>query len=126
MANTTGKKWGGRTKGTPNKRSQMAIELAEKLKIDPLKNLLHFAAGDWAALGLKEFETRVTKDGQMIEIPVITADMRLLANRDAAKYIYPMLKPVEHVDEAQDEIGNQVTGIKIDLEERKRSIRAVK
>lgn len=121
----SGTKTGGRQKGTPNKRSTKAMKLAEELGVDPLKVILLFVKGDWEALGLDEFEMKVTKDGSF-PVRTITADMRLNAARDAAKYIYPQLKALELSVDSDEDDPQQITGIRIDLEERKRAIKGEK
>tara|TARA_Y100000310_G_C20342752_1_gene650586 strand:- start:36 stop:401 length:366 start_codon:yes stop_codon:yes gene_type:complete len=44
---------GGRQKGTPNKRSQDAIERLEALKFDPLEEMVRIARSDDSTLELK-------------------------------------------------------------------------
>lgn len=43
MANTTGKKFGGRKKGTPNKKTQGVAEKIEALGCDPIKGMIEVA-----------------------------------------------------------------------------------
>lgn len=49
----------GRKKGTPNKNTIPADELADRLGINPYEVLLRYAAGDAKALGLKSVESGV-------------------------------------------------------------------
>lgn len=79
-----GQKTGGRKKGTSNKRSQYAIELAKKLGVEPLEILLMYAAGDWQGLGF---------DSQK-KAKIDNTD-RISAAKDACKYLYPALRSVE-------------------------------
>jgi len=73
-----------------------AALLAEKLNIDPFKIMLHFAAGDWKALGYDSpTEERIADGGITLEIERITPQMRLQAAEKAAKYLYPTLKATE-------------------------------
>ena len=96
MANTTGKKFGGRQKGTTNKRTYEARALVEKMGFDPLEFLIHVAKGDWEALGYtKSFVTKVNM-GIEYEEDVISFDQRLDAGKTIAKYVYPQLKAIEH------------------------------
>ena len=85
MANTTGKKFGGRQKGTPNKKTFDAKLIAEQLDCDPFEILVHFAKGDADALGYKG--------------GTIPPDMRLQAAKEASQYLYPKRKAVEHSGE---------------------------
>lgn len=86
----------GRRTGTPNKKTLDARSLAERLKIDPLEILFHFANKDWKALGYEEeTTTKVLKDGGTIQIERITAEMRLTAAKEAVRYVYPQTKAVE-------------------------------
>lgn len=89
-------KLGGRQKGTPNQKTKDARELAERLGIDPLEILFHFASKNWKALGYNsECHTKVLKDGGTLEVERITPEMRLNAAKEAVRYIYPQTKAVE-------------------------------
>ncbi len=57
MGNTTGKKFGGRTPGTPNKKNQELIDKAKELDVDVAVILLLTAKGDVRDLG---YEDRVS------------------------------------------------------------------
>jgi hypothetical protein len=82
-------------KGCPNKITTSAKELAQKLGIDPLEILLHFANKDWKALGYDSPTLlKITADGGH-EVDRISAEMRVMAAKEAAKYIYPTQKAVE-------------------------------
>ena len=91
-----GNKTGGRQKGTPNKKTQEAQELAEKLGINPLEILLHFAAGNYQELGLVEHKEIRTKDGAVIFEPTISPELRQKSAKDACEYLVPKLKAIEH------------------------------
>lgn len=96
MANTTGKKFGGRTKGTPNKRAWDAREIADRLNCDPLEILLHIANNDHKALGYKEGTVKKVNLGIEYEEELIQLKDRKDAAKEAAKYVYPQLKAIEH------------------------------
>ena len=86
---------GGRQKGTPNKATQTARDLVDRLGCDPLEILFHFANNNWAALGYAApTEERATKDG-IVDVPIITTEMRLRAAMAAADYVHPRRKPME-------------------------------
>ncbi len=89
----------GRPKGSKNKRAVAVTVnvLAAELKVDPLEILLRFAAGDWKGLGLKEVECVGTdRNGEPIFKQTIEPKMRMYAASEAAQYLYPKLKAVEH------------------------------
>lgn len=46
MANTTGKKHGGREKGTPNKATQIVIDKLDEMGCDPIIGMAKIAMGD--------------------------------------------------------------------------------
>ncbi len=94
MANTTGKKFGGRTQGTPNKKNQEIYDLAEELQCSPVRILMHFALGDYEALGLPEHIEKITTKGPIIE-PSIMPDTMKSAAADLMPYMYGKRKPVD-------------------------------
>lgn len=79
------KKKGGRKAGVPNKATISAKLLAEKMGVDPFEILLHIANGNYIALGFKETEACR-----------LTLDHRLLAAKEAVKYLRPQLRAIEH------------------------------
>lgn len=110
---------GGRTKGTPNKRSLQARELAEKLNVDPLEVLLRMCKRDWEGLGYEsETVTVVTMTGTA-DVPVIGPDLQIKAAKEAVKYIYPALKSIEHKGDAANLLQEMLA---MDPEERRRKI----
>lgn len=103
-----GVKTGGRTQGTPNKFKMKAAELCEQLGCDPLEVLIHFAKGDWAALGYKDptYIKSVTEDKATFA-EVITPESRLQAAKEALKYVRPILKAIEHSGEISNPYLNK-------------------
>jgi hypothetical protein len=92
-----GKKTGGRKAGTPNFNLMPARELAEKMGIDPLQILLHFANNDWKALGYDDpYVVMAVDEGKAAMKERITSEIRSACAKEAAKYIRPTLKAVEH------------------------------
>jgi hypothetical protein len=87
----------GRPKGGMNKRTADLVELAEKLGCNPVEVLLRFAMNDWKGLGY-ESETRFLQDGLKgeKEIMHIPPETRMKAAAEAAQYLYPKRKAVEH------------------------------
>lgn len=101
-----------RTKGAKGKTTMKARELADSLGVDPLEILLHFASGNWQALGYDSPEVkRVSAQGNEYYEDVITADLRLSAAKDAVKYIYPAQKAIEFTNE------DGSVGIKVVIED---------
>lgn len=90
----------GRKKGTPNKNTVPAEELAKKLGIDPLEVLLLIAKKDWKRLGYnKPTETRTSQFGIKYEVELIPLAMRMAAADCAVEYIRPKRKAIEHTGE---------------------------
>lgn len=82
----------GRPKGSPNKRTLIVQELAEKCGMDPLEILLRFANGDWKGLGYENevyFAEKAEGDGAVIKMGyVITPEMRIQAAKEASRYLH--------------------------------------
>jgi hypothetical protein len=76
-----GLKTGGRTKGTPNKRSLQVEEMAAQYKLDPFDFLMKVVNNDWEGIG--------------VEPDKITTDHRIQAAKFASKYLYSEKKPLE-------------------------------
>lgn len=92
-----GTKTGGRTKGTPNRRTQELIEKAEELGVHPVEVLLRICAADWKGLGYDSSEiVKMTTDGGTFTEDRITLKDRLHAAKEAAQYLFPKLKAIEH------------------------------
>ena len=80
----------GRKKGSLSKRTVAAMEIADRLKCDPFEVLIHFAKGDWKALGYDSEVYHLEKpDGSIKMGFVITPEMRITAAKDACRYLYP-------------------------------------
>lgn len=87
---------GGRSKGTPNKKTKDLMEKAEQLGVDPFEILLRFAAGDWKGLGYKTKDTLESAGmGRIIKVDRISADLRKSAAAAAMPYLYPKRKAIE-------------------------------
>lgn len=91
-----GKRYGGRSKGTPNKDPLQLEERAKALGVDVFEILANFAAGNWKELGydnsvyFTENPNGSTKMGY-----TITPEMRLKASTELMKYIYAQKRAVE-------------------------------
>lgn len=101
----------GRPKGSVNKITKRASEIAEEMGVNPLEVLLLFAKGDWKALGY-DSATRVTQDGDNVKYEYhVEPSVRMKAAESACRYIFPTQKAVEL---SGPEDGN---GIKIIIED---------
>lgn len=81
-------------KGIKNKNSFACEMKAHELGIDPFEILLHFANGDFKALGMPE-EVMVLSMGQKGFVPSISADQRINAAKAAMPYLAPKQKSIE-------------------------------
>jgi len=89
------KKVGGRRKGQLNRKSLPVHQKAQELGIDPFEILLHFAAGNWKALGYpSQKRTVVTRNGSF-QVDVIEPDHRLKAASESCQYLFPKRKAIE-------------------------------
>jgi hypothetical protein len=86
----------GRPQGSPNKRTEELFYLAEKHDCNPFEILILFAKGDHEALGYEKHQTKTTKDGGTVLELTISPELRQKSARDAAEYLYPKRKAVEH------------------------------
>lgn len=90
-------KSGGRTKGTPNKSTAEAQELADRLGINPLEVILLFAGGKWEELGYDSSTiTKFVGENVVVE-PVISPELRQKSAKDACEYIYAKRKSIDVV-----------------------------
>lgn len=103
-----GKKTGGRQKGSLNKRNLVAMEIAEKMAMDPLEVLMMFAAGDWEGLGYDNSVYHMERpDGSIKMGYVISPELRMNAAKEAAQYIYAKKKQ----EEPRDDDSRDVTSL---------------
>lgn len=93
-------KFGGRGKGTPNKNTLPLQQLADKLGCSPFEILCRFAIGDAKGLGYTtDIVHSTTSKGEIIEKPLIGPELRVKAASEAAQYLYPKRKAIEHSGE---------------------------
>jgi hypothetical protein len=93
-------KYGGRGKGTPNKNTLPLQQLADKLGCSPFEILCRFAIGDAKGLGYAtDIVHSTTSKGEIIEKPLIGPELRIKAASEAAQYLYPKRKAIEHSGE---------------------------
>jgi hypothetical protein len=95
VANTTGKKFAGRVKGTPNKRSLDAIEMLGERK-HPFEFLIEVMNNDWKALGYdSNIRIKAGPEG-IIEEDSVPINLRVQAGKEAIQYLMPKRKAIEH------------------------------
>jgi len=79
----------GRPKGSKNKHTFNAEELAAKMNCNPLEILLKFAKGDWKGLGYdSSVEVKESADGQTFAKYTITPELRAQCAEKACKYLF--------------------------------------
>ena len=94
MANTTGKKWGGRKKGTPNKRTLNVADKLAELGYDPLESLVRLAID-------------AQKEGDKV--------MEYNASKELAQYVAPKRRATEITAEVVTiDITNDLTELQRD------------
>lgn len=89
----------GRPKGLPDKRTAQAKEIAERLGFCPFTLLAHYAMRNHEALGLPEYQKKFIGKGdniQEVEEYTISPELSQKSAKDAAKFILPELKSIEH------------------------------
>lgn len=95
-ATAPGIKYGGRTKGTPNKDSLSVEQRCIAHGVDVVEGLIAFYKGDYKFLNLPETIVRPGFGGIEIDELSISAELRAKALITLAKYIFPTRKAVEH------------------------------
>lgn len=115
-------KVGGRVKGTPNRSTQELEALTRKLKCNPFEILIHFAKGDWEALGYDSgVIIKESKDGESTFMEyTISPELRAQCAEKACQYLHPKRKAIEMSGEVPIAV-RQVE--KIDLDERVKQLK---
>ena len=100
-------KYGGRAKGTPNRTALPLQQLADKLGVNPFEILCRFAVGDAKGLGYSsDIILKHNQKGETIEQPLIAPELRVKAAAEAAQYLYPKRKAIEH--------SGEITSVQVD------------
>lgn len=86
----------GRPKGSLNARTVDLLEISQRLECNPFEVLIHFAKGDYEALGYEHHRMRITKDGGTEMELTISPELRQRSAKDACEYLFPKRKAVEH------------------------------
>lgn len=106
-------KLGGRQKGTANKRNQEIQDLAKELNCNPAKILMHFAMGDFEALGYQETIMKTSKSGDSYEEYTISPELRKSSAADLMPYLHGKRKPVDSEgNDANDPLTSLVEAIR--------------
>jgi hypothetical protein len=93
----------GRKKGSRNKDTQWAIDLANEQDMHPFEVLLKFANRKHEALGLDEFITKVVGKGDnqtTVSEYTISPELQQKSAKDACEFILSKLKAVEHTGQS--------------------------
>lgn len=99
-----------RPKGTPNRAVLPLQEKAKELGCDPFEILCLFALGDWKGLGYEKGITyQSTNKGDLIERHIIPPELRKAAAAEAAQYIYPKRKAIEHSGEVTNVVEEKLS-----------------
>ncbi len=99
-----------RPKGSPNKNALPLQEKAKELGCDPFEILCRFALGDWQGLGYdKGITYQSTNKGDLIERHIIPPELRSKAAAEAAQYLYPKRKAIEHSGEITNVVEEKLT-----------------
>lgn len=119
-----GVKFGGRQKGTPNKKTQHLIDIADRLGCDPFEILILFAKGDWETLGYREekYVASSSDKGETLKYTIEPA-VRAKCAAEAASYLYPKRKAIELSGDADNPVDLRVA---LSLEDRKELARAAR
>ncbi len=100
-----GERRGGRAKGTPNKKTQIVMDILESLDCNPIYNLAMMAMGEPI-----ECLTYVNKETGEYVVDSIPGSYEQIkdANKELANYVYPKRKAVEHTGQDGKEIVVQI------------------
>lgn len=98
-------KSGGRPAGVPNRKTQVLVDKAEELGVDPFEIMLLFAKGDWETLGYpqEKYIKSITEMGSVEEFHV-TPEARLSAAEKACQYLYAKRKAIEHSNDDENPV----------------------
>lgn len=108
-------KVGGRTKGTPNKKTILLEEKASELGVDLFEVICLFAKGDWKSLGYKEekYMTQSNEHGDFYKY-TIDPSVRAKCALEGANYLYPKRKAIEHSGKVETPEPEKVSNEELD------------
>lgn len=111
-------KTGGRKRGVRNRRTkefQIKLDaLAKSLGFHPVEIMLRMAGNDWKGLGYPSREvTKLTASGFEYKEDRISVSERLVAAKEAANYLWPKKKAIEHSvsNETQETLAEYVARV---------------
>ena len=70
--------------------------LADEIGVSPFEILLNAAAGNWRALGYDSPTTTKMSPNGTYEVEILPIELRLMAAKEAAQYLHPKKRAVEH------------------------------
>ncbi len=107
-------RYGGRKKGTPNKKGQALADKAASMGIDPFEVVLLYAKGDWKSLGYdSSVYVKESADGSTTTLGyVISPELRAKCAQDACQYLHPKRKAIEikaelNLDDPLDDLSDE-------------------
>ena len=104
------KKSKGRPKGVRNKRTQEVAEIIANLDFCPVTALVHFAKGNWEALGYKTPQKEISiGDGKTLWVDRIDEQLRQKSAKELMPYVFPQLKGIEFKGEAGENLIQSFT-----------------
>jgi hypothetical protein len=89
-------------------------EIADKLQCNPFEILCRFALGDAKGLGYSDSKHLTsTAKGELIEKDIISPELRIRAAAEAAAYLHPKLKAIEHSGEVKNVHVEKLSAIEV-------------
>lgn len=114
----------GRPKGSPNRKTQELMDIAERLECNPFEVLLLFAKGDFESLGYEKITYRTFGETTNTEL-TISPELRQKAAKDACEYLFPKRKSVEVTTDlskkSDEDLLSEAQEILVELSELSRS-----
>lgn len=101
----------GRPKGSPNKKTEELQDLADRLGCNPFEVLLKFAMNDWKGLGYDTETRELMGPRGPVEIMHVSPETRMKAAAEAAQYLFPKRKAIEHTGKDGDPLFTTFTDL---------------
>ena len=89
-------RYGGRSKGTPNKRTRELSQILESMGCDPALALARVVMDQNMGSGQPYEQERYSKDGQKYTVNGYEPEIKVAAARELIQYLYPKRKAIEH------------------------------
>lgn len=100
----------------PRRTGKDLQAIADDLGISPFEILLHAAAGNYEQLGYSAPTIeRMTPDGDKYLENILPCSLRIAAAKEAAQYLHPKKRAIEHSGNADEPINLNFEGSILDL-----------